>query len=217
MFIQRLHAAPFKPFSSLTVTIEEVPRLIMACGINGSGKSSFIDAISLWRQQQHWGIQDPTYYSRGGTPSSPQGGQVMLEFHGEPPADRRMAVNVRTAQRVTVDFNIGSIGQPEDLLSDPGPRRTIDLDTRVEQNYRRLMAESVRRLWDRNHPQMSDDIIGTLVGSIAEPLGRLLPGFCSRAQASILSRTGLSSSRRARSSATRTSCSPVGRRPCSTC
>jgi hypothetical protein len=177
MFIRRLHVAPFKPFSALTVTIDESPRLVMACGMNGSGKSSFIDAISLWRQQQHWGISDPAYYARGGTSTSPQGGAVELEFHGEQPADRRVAVNVRTAQRVTVDFNIGSIGQPEDLLTDPGPRRTIDLDTRVEQNYRRLMAESVRRLWDRTNPQMSDEIIETLVGSIAEPLGRLLPGF----------------------------------------
>lgn len=177
MFIKRLHAAPFKPFSSLTVTIDESPRLVMACGMNGSGKSSFIDAISLWRQQQHWGINDPTYYARGGTSTSPQGGAVQLEFHGEEPADRRVAVNVRTAQRVTVDFSIGNIGQPEDLLTDPGPRRTIDLDTRVEQNYRRLMAESVRALWDRTNPRMSDVIINTLVGSIAEPLGRLLPGF----------------------------------------
>ena len=177
MFISRLHAAPFKPFSALTVTIDESPRLVMACGMNGSGKSSFIDAISLWRQQQHWGMNDPTYYSRGGRFLSPPSGMVELEFHGDQPADRRMAVNVRTAQRVTVDFSIGSIGQPEDLLTDPGPRRSIDLDTRVEQNYRRLMGESVRALWDRSNPRMSDEIIESLVGSIAEPLGRLLPGF----------------------------------------
>ncbi len=177
MFISRLHAAPFKPFSALTVRIDESPRLVIACGMNGSGKSSFIDAISLWRQQQHWGINDPTYYSRGGRSSSPPGGMVDLEFHGDQPADRRVAVNVRTAQRVTVDFSIGSIGQPEDLLTDPGPRRSIDLDTRVEQNYRRLMGESVRALWDRSNPRMSDEIIDSLVGSIAEPLGRLLPGF----------------------------------------
>lgn len=148
----------------------------MACGMNGSGKSSFIDAISLWRQQQHWGMQDPSYYARGGLPSSPQG-SVELEFHGDQPADRRSAVNVRTAQRVTVEFSIGNIGQPEDLLADPGPRRTIDLDTRVEQNYRRLMGESVTALWDRENPRMSNEIIDDLVGSIGEPLGRLLPGF----------------------------------------
>ncbi len=176
MFIHKVTATAFKPFASLEVTIDDSPRLVMACGMNGSGKSSLIDAISLWRQQQHWGMSDPGYYSRGGQASGGQG-SVQLEFHGDLPGDPRSAVHVRTAQRVTVEFSIGNVGQPKDPLEDPGPRRSIDLDTRVDQNYRDLIGRSVVELWDRAHPRMNTAIIDELVGSIRDPLARLLPGF----------------------------------------
>lgn len=126
MFIRSVQATNFKPFSGLRVELESRPRLVVACGMNGTGKSSFIDALSHWRQLQHFGIQDMPYYSRGGLPSSP-GASVAVTFHGESPQDRRGAIYVRTAQRVTVEFNIGNVGQPDDVLADPGPRRSTGL------------------------------------------------------------------------------------------
>jgi putative AbiEii toxin of type IV toxin-antitoxin system len=77
-----------------------------------------------------------------------------------------------------VDFTVAGVGKPIDILEDPGPRRTIDLDERVEQNYTRLIAQSVTALWDRTTPdQTTGDIVGRLVGDIAAPLERLLPGL----------------------------------------
>jgi DNA repair exonuclease SbcCD ATPase subunit len=91
MFIHRLSVNSFKPFKSLGVTIEDTPRLVVACGQNGTGKSSLIDAISLWRQQRIFGNSDPRYYARGGLDENTP---VGLTFHwhgdGEPnPAQRR--------------------------------------------------------------------------------------------------------------------------------
>jgi hypothetical protein len=79
---------------------------------------------------------------------------------------------------VSVDFLVAGVEKPIDILEDPGPRRTIDLDQRVEQNYTRLIAQSVTALWDRTAPnQTTGDIVGRLVGDIAAPLERLLPGL----------------------------------------
>jgi predicted ATPase len=176
VFVHRLHVTSFKPFSELTVMLDGSPRLVMACGQNGTGKSSLIDALSLWRQQQHWGGSDPRYYTRGGRE---QAHTVELSFHHEGEAiNGRLAIYVRTAQRVSIEFSIGGVGQPTDLLEDPGPRRSIDVDARVEQNYIRLVAESVAALWDRATPERTTgDIVSTLVGEIGTPLGRLLPGL----------------------------------------
>jgi predicted ATPase len=176
VFINRLHVTSFKPFSELTVTLDGSPRLVMACGQNGTGKSSLIDAVSLWRQQQRWGASDPRYYTRGG---GEQAHAVELSFHNEGEGvDGRLAIYVRTAQRVSIEFSVGGVGRPTDLLDDPGPRRGIDVDARVEQNYIRLVAESVAALWDRTTPERTTgDIVRTLVGEIGAPLGRLLPGL----------------------------------------
>jgi hypothetical protein len=77
---------------------------------------------------------------------------------------------------VTVEFNIGNIVQLEDVLADPGSRRSIDLDTRVEQNYRRLVCESVQQVWDRGGSERTaGQIVDELVGAVHDPLARLLP------------------------------------------
>lgn len=146
MFIRSVLATNFKPFSELRV-----------------------------EQQQHFGIQDVPYYARGGLASSPGCVGGADPPWGEP-QDRRGAAYVRTAQRVTVEFNIGNIVQPEDVLADPGSRRSIDLDTRVEQNYRRLVGESVQQVWDRGGSERTaGQIVDELVGAVHDPLARLLP------------------------------------------
>lgn len=177
--ISELKASDFKCFSDLKLSIEHQPKLVVVCGENGAGKSSVLDAVSSWRLRQHFGVADPAYFTKGGDTNSGAGaGSLSITFHEGPPADPRASVYVRTAQRVTVDFSgsgVQMLQRPRELA---GPARSADLDDRVAENYQRLVAASISALWDQTQRARAiGDIVDELVGTVANPLGRLLPGL----------------------------------------
>jgi hypothetical protein len=175
MHVRRLQLNQFKYFEDLELTLDGHPRLVILSGENGTGKSSVIDGISAWRYRQRWGLADPEFFSRGGLAGA--GGAVALDFH-EPVEDFRKTVYTRTAQRVSVEFGGQGLLASTPLLEEPGPPRSIDLDQRMQEDYQRLVAVSVERMWDPAHAQTpAGDIVSELVGEVARPLDRLLPGL----------------------------------------
>jgi hypothetical protein len=177
--VSTLKATGFKCFSDLTVELEGKPQLVVVCGENGSGKSSVIDAISSWRLRQHFGVGDAAYFTKGGDTTGGAGpGDVAITFHEGTPADPKAAVYVRTAQRVTVECSgsgVQALSSPRELA---GPARSADIDDRVAENYQRLVAASINALWDQSQrTRPIGDVVDELVGRVAGPLGRLLPGL----------------------------------------
>ena len=60
----------------------------------------------------------------------------------------------------------------------PFVRRLLPLDTRVEQNFRRLVGESVQQLWSpATRERTAGQIVEELVKTVNDPLARLLPGL----------------------------------------
>lgn len=177
MHVRRLHMTGFKSFANLAIELPGTPRLVVLCGENGTGKSSVIDALASWRLRLHWGIHDPSFFAKGGDTSAGPG-NVTLEFHEPTEEDSRALVYVRTAQRVTVDFQASGMGRVEEALAVTGPQRSIDIDDRVTEDYQRLIASSVEALWDEKRADVpAGEIVQALVGEIQGPLNRLLPGL----------------------------------------
>lgn len=179
MHIRELRVSNFKCFTELHIDLPEPAQLVVLCGENGRGKSSVLDAIGSWRLRRNFGINDPTFFIKGGdTVQGVELSDIALNFHEEMPADPRLAVYVRTAQRITVEFvapQIANLQRPHELA---GPTRSIDLDDRVGENYQRLVSASIRALWDRDRRDRAiGDVVDELVGRIDGPLGRLLPGL----------------------------------------
>jgi hypothetical protein len=175
MHVRRLHLTQFKYFEDLEVILDSRPRLVVLSGENGTGKSSVIDGISSWRLRQRWGLSDPEFFSRGGVPGTAS--ELVMEFH-EPVEDFRKTVYTRTAQRVSVEFGGQGLAASTSLLEEPGPQRSIDLDQRMQHDYQRLVAVSVERMWDPAQAATpAGEIVNELVGEVAKPLDRLLPGL----------------------------------------
>jgi predicted ATP-dependent endonuclease of OLD family len=178
MQVERLKMKDFKAFKDLEIQIPIRPSLVVLCGENGSGKSSVNDAMATWRNHQHWGYGgDPDFFKRGGDRGESAAGEVTIDFHQDHVADRRAAVYVRTAQRITVEFTNPGLQQLPSPIDEQGPPRSIDLDDRIAQDYQRLITLSVDAVWDeerRSRP--SGEFIDGVVGAIAEPLARLIPG-----------------------------------------
>jgi predicted ATPase len=178
MHVSQLKLTRFKVFRELTVEIPSRTSLVVLCGPNGSGKSSLVDAFSTWRLRNRWGIHDPDFYRQGGDRGTGEDGQVQLEFHEGEANDPLSAVYVRTAQRITVEFTSGALQRMEAAKDRPGPMRSIDLDDRVAENFQHLVTQSVDALWDESaRDRRVGDIVDHLVGAIAGPLERLIPGL----------------------------------------
>lgn len=124
MHVRNIRLRQFKFFKDLQIGLDGTPRLVVLCGPNGSGKSSVIDGIATWRLQR-WGLSDPSFFTRGGDPNQTNA-QSSLGFHEPKPTDPKSAVYVRTAQRVTVDFQSGNLNKRS--VKDPaeikGPARS---------------------------------------------------------------------------------------------
>ncbi|HYQ79082.1 MAG TPA: AAA family ATPase [Solirubrobacterales bacterium] len=176
--MRQLKLTRFKVFMDLQIALEEQPALVVLCGPNGSGKSSIVDAFASWRLRQHWGLNDHDFYRRGGDRFTGDDHQIELDFHEGEVADRRSAIYVRTAQRITVEFTGGALQRMEAAKDRPGPQRSIDLDDRVAENFQHLVTQSVDTLWDESsRDKPAGEIVDHLVGAIAEPLERLVPGL----------------------------------------
>lgn len=175
MHIRDLSLIKFKNFEDLDIQMPEQPKLVVLCGENGTGKSSVIDGISSWRHRQTIGVHDPEFYAPGGITAVPSNTHV--QFHEEF-TDARATTYTRTAQRVTVEFSAQSQAPPQAMLDVPGPLRTIDLDQRIVEDYQRLVGLSIERLWNpENAGTAAGEIVSELVGAVAAPLTRLLPGL----------------------------------------
>ena len=101
----------FKRFTHLTVRgVPESARLIMLTGSNGSGKSSFFDALYTWHK---WTAQknpswEPGCHVKAGRPNRDRwdNSVATVEFHDSMPAGVKKAIYVRSAYRNDPQFHI---------------------------------------------------------------------------------------------------------------
>jgi len=160
MYISRIRARGFKRFHDLTMEVSGTPRLVMLCGPNGIGKSSLIDALRLWHgghgSGEGWFI-DESYHRKAGEAIIDVGQLVEVEFEQagmHPGVDPRKVLYARSAYRHEAEFESGGISRTGDLSSAPRSRRMIEVETKVSDNYRRLVAATLEDVYSGAHDRM---------------------------------------------------------------
>ena len=135
MKIKSINIKDFRRFTDLTVDgIPETVRILMLAGPNGCGKSSFLDALHIWKESRAGrGIKwDPDYYVKrylGLAKDTNWNNQVEVEFHDyvpEDPQQNRKAFYFRSAYRNDPEFQITQLRRSGDLLDTVRVSRMID-------------------------------------------------------------------------------------------
>jgi predicted ATPase len=167
MKIESLQLKNFKRFTELDIKgISSTTKLVMLVGPNGSGKSSVFDAFEQMSEKR--GRQeDPIYLRKDQSKAFEISIKDATATYTN--TSTRLGSNqvyIRSAYRVDPDFQISQIAKKGDILSDElRPKRLIELDKRVQDNYERLVGSSVESLYsgDKDHLSVAglrDEIIG---------------------------------------------------------
>lgn len=190
MKIKKITIKDFRRFTDLTIEgIGPQVKLVVLLGQNGSGKSSLFDALSfvasLCKHGNHdW---DPSYHSKDKNPDFRGAlSKIHCEFHDStivyPTRDaRRKDFYFRTAYRYDAIAQSSGLQKLPTILDDNhDPRRMINLDTRVTDNYQRMVSNSLGDLFEpgdkNNVPRISlrDKYIERIRQSMLRVFGDLL-------------------------------------------
>ena len=197
MKVKSIFLKEFKRFTDLTIqNIPETTRLVVLVGPNGSGKSSLFEAFNIFSHRTKGNNITETDYWAKITNSdllpSPStnvwtlyNNQVRVEFHdyqflssSSPTDSDKKAFYIRSSYRHEGDFAISAITKAGDILDDPKrPTYLISQDSRVSDNYQRLVAIALAEVFDRSFDDNTPrkEIRERLIGEVAKSLRRVLP------------------------------------------
>lgn len=185
MHIREVHVRGFKRFTDAKITdLPAAAKLVVLTGQNGSGKSSLFDAFQLWHGVQgHQGLSmDETYGSKKGPDSTTSNRQwhqnaVNIAFHEQLPADRdslRKIIYIRSAYRHEPDFTMEQLQRTGSIFDAPRIHKLIDHDTRVSDNYRRLVSSTVEGIYDGQFDSVVvRELREKFIGPIRESMNRV--------------------------------------------
>lgn len=189
MKLEKITIRDFKRFANLEISnIPSTAKLVLLTGPNGSGKTSLFEAFNYWMKisaRQDWNY-DPDYYLRpidslALTPERAKRTRNLAQetwdkitpnFHGlneEIKHDQeacRKAFYIRSAYRHSPDFTIDGLQKLDDILNDSSRASKLVLsESRVQDNYQRLVGMSLESLYDneqrdRTAGQITDELIG---------------------------------------------------------
>lgn len=178
MHVRRLRAREFKRFHDLTIDIPGEPDLVVMCGPNGLGKSSVIDAFRMW----HWrhgaddAINDELYHRKTGLKTLQRHELVELSFAEGATPDGLKLIYARSAYRHEADFETSSIQRAGELLKAPRARRMIDVETKVSDNYQRIVSAAIDDLFGgKRDKETAEEIRERLIGRTRNALQSLFP------------------------------------------
>jgi AAA domain, putative AbiEii toxin, Type IV TA system len=173
----------FKRFADLTIAgLAPTARLVVLAGPNGTGKSSLFDGFRTWHG---WtapvGNPWEEAYHLKRDPAAPNtlgpNQRVQVDFFEPLPADGaqlRGLLYFRTAYRHEADFTTSHIARMGSILDATKINRMIDVDTKVADNYQRLITSSVDALYGGQHDSTTVKALREdLIGPLRESMSRL--------------------------------------------
>ncbi len=173
-------ASGFKRFNGLSVgEIPESARLVVLLGSNGSGKSSFLEAMLFWHL--HFGGRvrkrnmDDHYYRR---PNQSEPVQLTVSFHGVQPSDavaRARTFHFRSAYRYTSDFQTRQVGHLTPIENANPIDGLFEEDHSVNDNYNRLVGKAVAAFANIQEETTNTAVYANDVAPLDESLHRLFP------------------------------------------
>lgn len=173
----------YKRFYDLTIDLGEKPgRIVALVGANGSGKSSVLDGL-MFRKNQHVRVgnmdaRDDVYHSiDGSTPVSWKNVEIDFEdgnfnevYEARSRSGRQSTMfSFRSPYRYNTQLKVSGISAvPAIAQNNYGATSAADIDSKVEQNYRRLLSaySKFRDETDSKPSEAKAKIIGDLNLSI---------------------------------------------------
>jgi len=189
----RLRAARIRDFKRFTdLSIEGIPataRLVVLVGPNGCGKSSLFEAFNFWISPFGGVNYQMDYHAKAGTEVRPNWDflyrKVDLQFHGEAPNPQQQsetskkAFYFRSAYRNEADFNTSSVQKRGDPLDDQNrPALLISTDSRVSDNYQRIVADAVAEVFRHGNDEVAKgELRERLIGKVRQSMRRVFDGL----------------------------------------
>lgn len=194
MKIKTVHMKGFKRFTDLWIRdIPDTARLVVLVGPNGSGKSCIFDAFNLYLAiSKGSALFDSLYHIKSDIALLAKikdwvalAQNVNIEFHDFSHSDfnswqqrtefHKKAFYIRSSYRHEADFSIQTLQKKRDILEDEHrPQLLISTDTRVSDNYQRIVARTVEEVYDSaNDNKTIKEVRERLIRSIRDSLLRV--------------------------------------------
>lgn len=185
MRIQRLRLKGFKRFDDLTIDLGEHPaRIVALVGPNGCGKSSVFDAFEERLKDvksASQGNESPSFFSKFMFHSDPQllsqqynkSEAIQVTMEGQAQGVTKKTFHIRSAYRFTSKLDVKNISAQPDLLDDTRrPMSSIAIDSRLQENYERLLGLAYAEFERGTKP--GNVVRAELLGKINEVLTAVL-------------------------------------------
>lgn len=176
MKITQVKLKDFRRFTDLTIELAGCSKKIIALvGPNGTGKSSIFDAfMEKSRDFADMGGADPRYLSKQHYKSLPSPGfnrSNAIQLTADGTLNDR-SFYVRSPYRHNGSFNIGSLEKLNEVTKDQRPKYTAELDSRLQQNYKRLWGQMFDQFQngDKTGKALQDELVGEINGMLARIL-----------------------------------------------
>ena len=190
MKLKQVKIKTFRKFTNLTVkNILESVRLIILVGPNGCGKSSFLDALSIWsRVKGNMGVEwKHEYHAK--VPATEEEANyhsildnIQVEFYNEHMSHNHYEkyLRIRSAYRNDPEFKVNSIERVPSVFEEKCNSLMAYNDQETNRNYKRIVSNA---FYDLNRPENSEKIIGDFLeeclGPIRDNYQRLFPEIIS--------------------------------------
>ena len=179
MKISNIKIQAFKRFTDLAIeSLPQTAKLIVLIGPNGSGKTSLFEAMNYYSRWYAGRAEQPERaYHIKDTPQTIADptwndliNKLQIGLHDMPQnqADWKKAFYFRTAYRHEATFTATTIGEVGDVLEDRRqPRRLVDVETRVSDNYQRIVGLAVSEIFDTDNASQTAEVIKErLIGKV---------------------------------------------------
>ncbi len=180
MKIKNIHIEKFKRFTDLTIdNLPDTAKLIVLVGPNGCGKSSLFDAFKTWHLSKGYGNGvDEDYCKKERTERRPAHELVNITFHEDISLftykDFHNFFYFRTAYRNSPQISVTALQKLQSPLDRPDQKMMIQNDSTVDENYQRLVSETLSKVYDEKYDRIDIKTLREeLIGKIREPLRRL--------------------------------------------
>lgn len=182
MKIKQIHLEQYKRFTDLSIQgIPESTKLVVLLGPNGCGKSSLFDAFKTWHLMNGYSrVIGEDYCKKDIHERRSSYELVNINFYRDmssvSQADKRQFFYFRTAYRNSPNITISALSKVESPLERADTKKMIENDSTVDDNYQRLISETISQLYNIDNDNKSvKSLRDELLDKIRVPLNRLFP------------------------------------------